>query len=65
MTILKMPDLYEPSKPKRRDFLRERGYKPSVLMTVLSRIPHWRALDGQIFTEVQAELIERKKERAR
>lgn len=48
------PDLFAASKPERREFLKSRGYKPSVGMTALTRIPHWQSSDGRIFTEVEA-----------
>ena len=56
-----MQRLYARSYPSRRDFLRRRGYKPSVGLTVLTQIPHWTAEDGQTFTEVEAWLREKRK----
>ena len=52
-------DLFAESTPERRAILKKRGYKPSVAMTVLTKIPHWTSPDGTMtFTEVSAWLRE-------
>ncbi len=48
------------SNPERRAFLLSRGYTPATAMTVLTRIAHWKASDGQTYTEAEAEQRERK-----